>query len=117
MCGVFLPDLDRLVPEQVSLANGRKVRVEYAEGQPPAISSRLQDFFGAARGPSVCDGKVPLTLHLLAPNGRAQQVTQDLAGFWERHYPAVRRELMRKYPRHSWPENGATATPPPQGRR
>jgi ATP-dependent helicase HrpB len=109
--------LDRLVPEQVALANGRKVRVEYLEGQPPSISSRLQDFFGAARGPSICDGKVPLTLHLLAPNGRAQQVTQDLAGFWERHYPAVRKELMRKYPRHSWPENGATATPPPQGKR
>jgi ATP-dependent helicase HrpB len=109
--------LDKLAPEQVSLANGRKVRVEYIEGQPPSISSRLQDFFGAARGPSICDGKVPLTLHLLAPNGRAQQVTQDLAGFWERHYPAVRKELMRKYPRHSWPENGATATPPPQGRR
>jgi ATP-dependent helicase HrpB len=109
--------LDRLAPEQVTLANGRKVKVEYAEGQPPAIRSRLQDFFGAARGPAICDGRVPLTLHLLAPNGRAQQVTQDLAGFWERHYPAVRRELMRKYPRHSWPENGATATPPPQGRR
>jgi ATP-dependent helicase HrpB len=109
--------LDRLAPEQVSLANGRKVKVEYAEGQPPAIRSRLQDFFGAARGPSICDGRVPLTLHLLAPNGRAQQVTQDLAGFWERHYPAVRRELMRKYPRHSWPEDGATASPPPQGRR
>jgi ATP-dependent helicase HrpB len=109
--------LDRLVPEQVALANGRKVRVEYVEGQPPAIRSRLQDFFGAARGPSICDGRVPLTLHLLAPNGRAQQVTQDLAGFWQRHYPAVRRELMRKYPRHSWPEDGATASPPPQGRR
>ncbi|HEY2031675.1 MAG TPA: ATP-dependent helicase HrpB [Myxococcales bacterium] len=109
--------LDRLVPEQVALANSRKVRVEYILGQPPAIHSRLQDFFGAARGPSICDGRVPLTLHLLAPNGRAQQITQDLAGFWQRHYPAVRRELMRKYPRHSWPENGATATPPPWGKR
>jgi ATP-dependent helicase HrpB len=109
--------LDRLVPEQVSLASGRKLRVEYVEGQPPAVSSRLQDFFGLSRGPSVCEGRVPLTLHLLAPNGRAQQVTQDLAGFWERHYPAVRRELMRRYPRHSWPEDGATASPPLQGRR
>ena len=36
----------------------------------------------------------------------------DAPGFWERHYPAVRRELMRKYPRHAWPENGATASPP-----
>jgi ATP-dependent helicase HrpB len=55
---------------------------------------------------------VPLVVHLLAPNGRAQQITQDLAGFWQRHYPALRRELMRKYPHHPWPENGATAAPP-----
>jgi len=78
----------------------------------PAARSRLQDFFGMSRGPSICNGRLPLTLHLLAPSGRAQQVTQDLAGFWERHYPAIRRELMRKYPRHAWPEDGARATPP-----
>ena len=104
--------LDRLAPEQITLPGGRRVKVEYALGQPPAIRSRLQDFFGLRKGPSICNGRVPLTLHLLAPSGRAQQVTQDLAGFWERHYPAVRRELMRKYPRHAWPEDGATASPP-----
>ncbi|HZX96027.1 MAG TPA: ATP-dependent helicase HrpB [Myxococcales bacterium] len=111
------PQLDRLAPESVVLPGGRRAPVEYAEGQPPALRSRLQDFFGMARGPSICNGRLPLTLHLLAPNGRAQQVTQDLAGFWERHYPAVRRELMRRYPRHAWPENGATATPPSVNRR
>ena len=40
----------------------------------------------------------------LAPNGRAVQVTSDLEGFWSRHYPTVRRELMRRYPKHRWPE-------------
>jgi ATP-dependent RNA helicase HrpB len=86
-------------------------------GQPPAVRSRLQDFFGLSRGPAICQGRLPLTLHLLAPSGRVQQVTQDLAGFWERHYPAIRRELMRKYPKHAWPENGATAAPPSVNRR
>jgi len=108
--------LDRLAPEQIALPGGRRLRVEYALGQPPAARSRLQDFFGLSRGPAICGGRVPLVLHLLAPNGRAQQVTQDLAGFWERHYPAVRRDLMRKYPRHAWPENGATASPTPPRR-
>jgi ATP-dependent helicase HrpB len=51
-------------------------------------------------------------LHLLAPNQRAVQVTTDLEGFWERHYPSIRRELMRRYPRHSWPEDGRSAAPP-----
>ena len=110
-------DLDRFAPDQVVLPGGRKLRIEYAEGQPPSVRSRLQDFFGLQRGPSICNGRVPLTLHLLAPSGRAQQVTQDLAGFWQRHYPAIRRELMRKYPKHAWPENGATASPPSVNRR
>ncbi len=109
--------LDRLAPETVTLPGGRRVRVEYAEGQPPAIRSRLQDFFGMARGPAICNGRVPLTLHLLAPSGRAQQVTRDLEGFWKRHYPAVRRELMRRYPKHAWPEDGAVAQPPSVNRR
>jgi ATP-dependent helicase HrpB len=104
--------LARLCPESVQLPGGRRVPVHYVAGQPPWIESRLQDFFGMARGPAVCNARVLLVCHLLAPNGRAQQVTQDLAGFWERHYPAVRRELMRKYPRHPWPEDGATAVPP-----
>ena len=109
--------LDRFVPDHVVLPGGRKLRIEYAEGQPPSVRSRLQDFFGLQRGPSICNGRVPLTLHLLAPSGRAQQVTQDLAGFWQRHYPGIRRELMRKYPKHAWPENGATALPPSVNRR
>ena len=111
--------LAKLCPESVLLPGGRRVTINYVAGQPPWIESRLQDFFGMARGPAVCNGRVLLVCHLLAPNGRAQQVTQDLAGFWLRHYPAVRKELMRKYPRHPWPEDGASAVPPPPkvGRR
>ncbi len=101
----------------MQLPGGRKLRIEYEPGQAPAARSRLQDFFGMRAGPRVAGGKVPVVLHLLAPNGRAQQVTSDLAGFWERHYPAVRRELMRRYPRHAWPEDGASATPPAPRKR
>jgi ATP-dependent helicase HrpB len=47
---------------------------------------------------------IPVVAHLLAPNQRPVQVTSDLAGFWERLYPRVRRELSRRYPKHKWPE-------------
>lgn len=103
-------------PERVTLPGGRQVRVQYEPAKPPWIESRLQDFFGMAQGPSVMKGRVPLVLHLLAPNQRAVQVTTDLAGFWDRHYPAIRKELMRKYPRHAWPEDPRTAAPPQGGR-
>jgi len=109
--------LERLAPERILLPGGRSTRVHYQAGKPPWVESRLQDFFGLAQGPAVAGGRVPLVLHLLAPNGRAQQVTTDLAGFWERHYPALRRELSRRYPRHAWPEDPRTATPPPARRR
>ena len=66
-----------------------------------------------AVGPTVGGGRVPLTIHLLAPNGRPVQVTSDLASFWQKHYPPLRRELGRRYPKHSWPEDGRTAQPPP----
>src|SRR5512133_2183972 len=110
--------LERLAPERVTLPGGRGVRVNYEAGKPPWIESRLQDFFGMAQGPSLAGGRVPLVLHLLAPNQRAVQVTTDLAGFWTRHYPALRRELGRRYPRHAWPDDPLTAPPPaPRGRR
>jgi ATP-dependent helicase HrpB len=111
--------LERMAPERIALPGGRSLRVHYgARDEAPHVESRLQDFFGLARGPSVAGGRVPLVLHLLAPNQRAVQVTTDLAGFWERHYPALRRELMRRYPRHAWPEDPLRAQPPPpRGRR
>jgi len=97
--------LGRETPERVTLTAKRSVKINYEAGRPPWIESRLQDFFGMKETPRICSGRVPLTLHLLAPNRRAVQVTQDLAGFWERHYPAIRRELMRRYPKHAWPES------------
>ena len=109
--------VETLAPEKVTLAGGRAVTVNYDPGAPPWIASRLQDFFGARQGPAVGGGRIPLTVHLLAPNGRAVQVTRDLAGFWARHYPSIRRELHRRYPKHAWPEDGATASPPPPRRR
>jgi len=105
--------LATLAPESTVLPGGRKVTINYQPDQPPWIASRLQDFFGMRAGPAVGGGRVPLTLHLLAPNQRAVQVTRDLESFWQKHYPTLRRELGRRYPRHSWPEDGATARPPP----
>jgi ATP-dependent helicase HrpB len=104
-------DVDRLAPERVSLASGRTTQVQYEAGKGPRIESRLQDFFGMVEGPRIGGGRVALVLELLSPNGRAVQVTTDLAGFWQRHYPAVRKELMRRYPRHSWPEDPTKPAP------
>jgi len=104
-------DLDRLAPDAVALPGRRRVPVHYQPDRPPWIESRLQDFFGLTAGPAVAGGAVPLVLHLLAPNQRAVQLTSDLARFWQVHYPEIRRELSRRYPRHAWPDDPATARP------
>jgi len=97
--------LDEIAPERLRLPGGRLARIHYEPGKPPWLASRLQDFFGMRESPRVGRGQVPVVLHLLAPNQRPVQTTTDLAGFWERLYPRLRRELGRRYPRHRWPED------------
>lgn len=108
--------IDRLVPTHLLLKAGRRAPIGYALDRAPWLESRLQDFFGMQEVPRILNGKMALTLHLLAPNHRAVQVTQDLKGFWEREYPRVRKELARQYPRHAWPEN-PLVVPPPKPKR
>jgi len=93
-----------IAPPSIRLQSGRQTKVHYESGKPPWIASRLQDFFGMRDTPRIGPERTPVVVHLLAPNHRPVQTTTDLAGFWERLYPQVRRELMRRYPRHSWPE-------------
>jgi ATP-dependent helicase HrpB len=96
--------LNEIAPTRILLQSGRQTKVHYEAGKPPWIASRLQDFFGMHETPRIGHKHTPVVIHLLAPNHRAVQTTTDLAGFWERLYPQVRRELMRRYPKHSWPE-------------
>jgi len=109
----FVPRLEQMIgehllreraPERIRLAGGREVKVHYERDKAPWIASRLQDFFGMKETPVVGRERTPVVIHLLAPNQRAVQTTTDLAGFWDRLYPELRRSLMRRYPKHHWPE-------------
>jgi ATP-dependent helicase HrpB len=97
--------LNEIAPTRIRLPNGRQTKVNYDPGKAPWIASRLQDFFGMRETPRIANGKVALVVRLLAPNKRPVQTTTDLAGFWQRLYPQVRRELSRRYPKHAWPED------------
>jgi ATP-dependent helicase HrpB len=110
--------LARHAPERFEVPSGSRLRLHYAEDQLPVLAVRLQEVFGLSETPRVAGGRVPVLLHLLGPNGRPVQITQDLRSFWERTYPEVRRELRRRYPRHAWPEDPRVARPAQQpGRR
>jgi ATP-dependent helicase HrpB len=103
--------LDALCPLHVALPGRKRAPVHYPEGAPPFVASFIQDFFGLDVTPALGAGRQPLQLQLLAPSKRPVQVTTDLPGFWRNHYPTIRKELCRRYPRHSWPEDPLRAIP------
>jgi len=101
----------REAPERLEVPSGSQIRIAYEPGKPPVLAARIQEMFGLAETPRVAAGRIPVLLHLLAPNGRPQQVTHDLRSFWENTYRQVRKELAGRYPRHAWPEDPWNAKP------
>ena len=94
--------VEQHMPERVTLSNGRSVKVQYADAPEPFLSARIQELFGVESLPSLAAGRLPLVLHILAPSHRPVQITKDLPGFWRDHYPRIKQELRRKYPKHEW---------------
>ena len=109
-------ELDRLLPTEMVVANGRRVRIDWS-GETPVIAVRVQDLFGTNVHPSVADGRVPTVVHLLSPAGRPVQVTADLPGFWAGSWREVRKDMAGRYPKHDWPLDPAAASPQPRPRR
>ena len=106
-----LAALDRDAPERLRVPSGSLLPLRYEPGQPPILAVKIQEMFGLRETPRVAGGRVPVLLHLLAPNMRPQQVTADLASFWKNGYPVVRKELRRRYSKHPWPEDPLSAAP------
>jgi len=98
--------LNELAPETVVVPSGSKIKLEYFEhGETPVLAVRLQEVFGMLETPRINGGKTGVVMHLLSPGFKPVQVTADLRSFWSNTYFEVRKELKRRYPKHSWPEN------------
>jgi ATP-dependent helicase HrpB len=94
--------LDKHAPERLTLSNGRTPKVNYEEGRAPFISLRIQELYGVTQTPKIALGRVAVTVHILTPGMKPIQVTSDLANFWREHYPKIKSELQRRYPKHEW---------------
>jgi ATP-dependent helicase HrpB len=103
--------VDREAPERITVPSGSRIAIVYGAGRPPTLSVRIQEVFGLRQTPRVAGGRVPVVMHLLAPNMRTQQITDDLESFWANGYPRVRKDLRARYPKHPWPEDPWTAEP------
>lgn len=113
--------LDRLfqqhAPESLMVPSGSHIRLGYAKGERPVLAARLQELFGWTDTPRIAGGRVAVVIHLLAPNYRPVQITDDLRSFWSTTYFQVRKDLRVRYPKHAWPDDPLTAKPEAKGRR
>ena len=97
--------LENGAPSQLEIPSGRSVKLDYREDGSVVLSAKLQELFGLEESPKIGRDRTPVTIDLLAPNGRSVQMTSDLKSFWKTTYPEVRKELRGRYPKHPWPED------------
>jgi ATP-dependent helicase HrpB len=109
--------VEREAPERLAVPSGSHTALRYELGRPPILAVRIQEIFGWTETPRIAGGRVPVLLHLLGPNYRPQQVTDDLRSFWTNTYPQVRKDLRARYPKHAWPEDPLSAEPESRPRR
>jgi ATP-dependent helicase HrpB len=108
----FQQKLNAFAPVMLDVPSGSTVKLEYKEnGDSPILAVRLQEVFGLENTPSINQGENSVILHLLSPGFKPVQITKDLKSFWANTYFEVRKELKRRYPKHSWPENPLEAVP------
>jgi ATP-dependent helicase HrpB len=109
--------IEKLAPDKLAVPSGSKIGVRYFNnGAPPVLAVRLQEVFGMAETPTVNNGKIKMVMHLLSPGYKPVQVTSDLKSFWNNLYFEVKKELQRRYPKHSWPDDPWKAVPVAKGR-
>lgn len=103
--------VEREAPMRIVVPSGSSIKLQYTVGKPPILAVKIQEVFSMKSTPRIAKGRVPVLLHLLSPAMRPQQITDDLESFWTNGYPEVKKELRRRYPKHSWPDDPTTATP------
>jgi ATP-dependent helicase HrpB len=114
--------VDRFAPESIVVPSGSRMKLDWSASRVepqvigPVLAVRLQEVFGWVDTPRVAGETIPVVLHLLGPNYRPVQVTQDLRSFWANTYFQVKKDLKARYPKHAWPDDPLTAPAERKGR-
>ncbi len=95
--------LDTHCPERIHLVSGHSAKITYSSENDPFFSAKLAQLVGTKTTPTIAAGRIPLLVHILAPNQRPWQMTKDIPNFWLNGYPQMKKELAGRYPRHPWP--------------
>jgi ATP-dependent helicase HrpB len=103
--------LEKLAPADYTTPAGSRHAIDYGAEGGPTVSVRVQEMYGLARHPTVGDPPIPLVLALTSPAHRPIQTSRDIASFWSGSWHEVAKEMRGRYPKHSWPDDPATARP------
>jgi len=93
--------LDELLPQSISWVEGRTTKVSYGNELPEA-QVKLQECFALKEHPSLCEGRIPVLLCLITPDGKRLASTTDWPHFLAREWPKHRQTMARKFPGHVW---------------
>lgn len=101
--------MNQELPISLLVPSGSHIKIDYTSETTPVLSVKLQELFGLDKTPTLAQGKIKLSIHLLSPAQRPVAITQDLASFWRNAYHEVRKDLRGRYPKHPWPEDPLSA--------
>ncbi len=108
--------LESYCPTRITLPNSQGCKITYDRDKGPFISVKVAHLFGVWKTPTLCDGRVPILIHVLTPGQKPWQMTKDLESFWKNTYLQMRKELSGRYPKHPWPQD-PMCYEKPQGRK
>ncbi len=95
--------VEMLAPASLPLLSKAVLKLLYSEDGSVSGNLKLQDALKLTKHPVVGDGKIPVVLHLQAPNQKKLESTADMAAWRRSHYPKHRSFLVKQFPSVSWP--------------
>ncbi len=93
--------LDELVPLTLPWPSGGPIKLSYINDTPEA-QVKLQDCFTLTAHPTLCEGRLPVTLSLHTPDGKRLASTTDWPKFQEREWPKHRQAVAKKFTSVLW---------------
>ncbi|MFM7102218.1 MAG: ATP-dependent helicase C-terminal domain-containing protein, partial [Verrucomicrobiota bacterium] len=102
--------LDELAPASLPWLAGRTLKLTYApdpeEPELPPVPEaqvKLTECFALKEHPRLVEGRVPIRLWLMLPDGRRLGSTTDWPGWRAGEYVRIRSQLRSKHPGFVWP--------------
>ena len=101
--------LDELLPLSIQWMGGRTLKLNYPETAPnaelawPEAQVKLSECWTLKHQPTLGEGKVPVRLCLMLPDGKRLDETTDFLAWRETQYPKRRAAIRAKYSGLLWP--------------